>query len=201
MTAEDECFVFGDFHPRSGFSAGPVNNLIFNFKKPVTKRGLPEYVHKERAIVEVAGHVRRAFNDDAIEKCTFVPIPPSKAKTDPLYDDRLVRSLSAVSPAIDVRELLTINQSMRAHHEFVPGEKRPTPDDVYKLLSIDEGELRESVREKIILFDDVLTNGTHFKVCKRRLSERLPGHAIYGVFIGRSKRPDAADEFEVIIDL
>ncbi len=196
LTPEDECYCLGEYQPREGFNAGPVNNLIWNYKKPVTKRGRPEYVHKERAILTVASLVRSVISDKAITTCTVVPIPPSKAKSDPLYDDRLVSSLRAVDPNLDMRELLVSKESMRAHHEYSPGERRPTPEDLYQMLAVDEGCLQAPVKDLIILFDDLLTNGTHFKACKRILNERLPDRKIVGLFIGRVKRPDVFADFE-----
>jgi hypothetical protein len=201
LTAEDECFCLGEYQPRAGFNAGPVNNLISNYKKSVDKRGRPEYIHKERAIMTVASLVQGVFNENAIKTCTVVPIPPSKAKTDALYDDRLVRSLRAVHADLDFRELLVTKESMRAHHEFQVGEKRPTPDDLYVKLAIDEASLQTPVKQTIILFDDVLTNGTHFKACKRLLNERLPKCSVVGLFIGRAKRPDVLADFDIINDL
>lgn len=198
LAENDECYCLGEYQPRGGYEAGPVNSLIWNFKKPVTKRGRPEYRYKEDAINRVAGLVRSALSKDAIQTCTVVPIPPSKAKADRLYDDRLVRSLRIVDPALDVRELLIVRKSMRAHHEYQAGEKRPTPDDVYDVLSIDQACLKPPVKSTIILFDDLLTNGTHFKACKRLLNERLPDRKVLGLFIGRAKRPDAAADFAAI---
>ncbi len=200
LTADDECFCLGEYQPRGGFNAGPVNNLISNYKKSVAKVGRPEYAHKERAIVTVASLVRGVLNENAIRTCTVVPIPPSKAKTDPLYDGRLTRSLRAVDPNLDLRELLVTKQSMRAHHEFQAGEKRPTPDDLYAMLDVDEECLQMPVKQTIILFDDLLTNGTHFKACKRLLNERLPDRSVFGLFIGRAKRPDILADFDVIED-
>ena len=190
LAIDDECFCLGEYQPRGGFNASPVNNLISNYKKPVTKRGLPEYDHKERAILRVASLVRGVINANAIKTCTVVPVPPSKAKTDPLYDDRLTRSLRAVDPNLDVREILVIKQSMRAHHEFQEWEKRPTPTELYAMLAIDESSLQTEVKSTLVLFDDLITNGTHFRACKKLLNERLPDRAVVGLFIGRVKRPD-----------
>jgi hypothetical protein len=197
LTAEDECFCLGEYQPRGGFNASPVNNLISNYKKSVEKYGRPEYAHKERAVMKVASLVKSVINENAIQTCTVVPIPPSKAKTDPLYDDRLIRSLRAVDPNLDLRELLITKQSMRAHHEFEAGERRPTPEDLYAMLAIDESCIQIPVKETIILFDDLLTNGTHFKACKRLLNERLPGRTVLGLFIGRVKRNDVLADFDV----
>lgn len=197
LNADDECFCLGEYHPGGGFNAGPVNNLIWNYKKPVDRRGRPEYIHKERAILKVAELVKSVINENAIKTCTVVPVPPSKSKSDPLYDDRLIRSLRAVGTNLDVRELLVTTQSMRAHHEFKLGEKRPTPEDLYAMLAIDELCLVVPAKETIVLFDDLLTNGTHFKACKRILNERLPDRAVVGLFIGRAKRSDVFSDFDV----
>lgn len=197
LAAEDECYYFGEYQPAAGYSAGPINHLISNFKKPVSRRGLQEYRYKLQAIREVAKLVKDVIDEAAFETCTVVPIPPSKAKTDPLYDDRLLQALRAVDPRLDVRELLVAKVSQRAHHEY-RGEKRPTPDQLYEVLDIDERELAVPVRSTIILFDDLLTNGTHFRACKRHLNERLPDRSVVGLFIGRVKRPDAVDDFAVL---
>jgi hypothetical protein len=51
-----------------------------------------------------------------LNTATLVPMPPSKAKTDPLYDDRMVRMLRAIrtTPALDIRELLLQATSTQA---------------------------------------------------------------------------------------
>lgn len=170
--------------------------MISNFKKPVTKRGLAEYRHKEADIVRAGKLVRGVLSVDAPATCTFVPITPSKAKTDPLYDDRLVRVLMTGQPQLDVRELFVMRQSTRAHHEYAEGERRPTPDQLYDLLAIDESCLVIPLKPTVVIFDDVLTNGTHFKASKRRLLECVPTCNIIGLFIGRRKCPPP-EEFDL----
>ncbi|MBL8371615.1 MAG: hypothetical protein JNK28_09520 [Burkholderiaceae bacterium] len=187
MTADDDCYFFGEYQSRAGYAASPTNGLITNFKKPVTRRGLAEYRYKEQSIVEVGQLIRTSIAPAALRTSTFVPIPPSRSKGDPLYDDRLVRALGSGDLQLDVREVLVKTQSTRAHHEYADGERRPTPDELYELLALDETQLLHPLRPLIILFDDVLTNGTHFKACKRRLVERVPDAKVIGLFIGRRK--------------
>ncbi|MDM0030487.1 hypothetical protein [Variovorax saccharolyticus] len=189
LSAEDQCYCLGEYQPRAGYSAGPVNSMISNFKKSVAKRGLPEYRHKQNDINRAGQLVRNVLSKEAPGSCTFVPVPPSKAKDDPLYDDRLLQVLTAGQPPLDVRELLVMRASTRAHHEYAEGAKRPTPDELYALLRVDESSLNTPIKQTIILFDDLLTTGTHFKACKRLISERLPGCNVVGMFIGRRKLP------------
>ena len=191
LTADDVCYCLGEYQPRGGYSAGPVNSMISNFKKPVTKRGLAEYHHKEADIIRAGQMLRSILNAEAPSTCTFIPVPPSKAKSDPLYDDRLVKALNSGPPILDVRDLFIKKASTRAHHDYAPGEKRPTPNEFHALLDIDEAQLATPLKQTVFIFDDVITNGTSFKACKRKLLERVPGVNVVGLFIGRCKRPPA----------
>lgn len=96
-----------------------------------------------------------------------------------------------------------MRQSVRAHHEYQDGERRPTPDDLYEVLELDAAAVAKPLRPTVFLFDDVLTAGTHFKACKRRIFEHAPTSRVIGLFIGRRKLPpqEAADFASVSADL
>lgn len=79
------------------------------------------------------------------------------------YDDRLLRVLRTGQPTLDVRELFTMRSSTRAHHEYAEEERRPTPDELYELLTLEEVCLTPPLKPTAVLFDDVLTNGTTSK--------------------------------------
>ena len=104
----DECYFFGEYTARGGFQFSPTNQLIFNLKKGVERQDKREWYYKEQAIRTVAEAFRQAIKSEALDRITFVPIPPSKAKTDMLYDDRMTRVLLAIrpDPPLDVRELI-----------------------------------------------------------------------------------------------
>src|SRR6185437_17082136 len=49
---------------------------------------------------------------------TLVPIPPSKCRTNPLYDDRLLRVLRLACPAdADIRELIINKTDLQPAHK------------------------------------------------------------------------------------
>ncbi|MCL1861893.1 MAG: hypothetical protein FWG52_10270 [Proteobacteria bacterium] len=200
LDEDDDCFFFGEYFPRGGFNASPTNQLIDNIKKEVCRRGKPEYWYKERDIKKVANMLKSVLNPKARSIITIVPIPPSKAKDHPEYDDRLILCLEKIiEDGWDVRELIAVKTSMRAHHEYRPGEKRPTPDELYEQLMIDETCLsQKTVHHRIILFDDVLTNGAHFKACKRLILKKFPDRTVEGLFIARRKPKDPFDLIEEI---
>ena len=86
LTEDDACYFIGEYTAYEGFSYSTTNNLIQNFKKPMDRHGLPEWKHREQAIRQVANAFRTALDPDALNRLTFVPTPPSKAKNDSLYN-------------------------------------------------------------------------------------------------------------------
>lgn len=66
-----------------------------------------------------------------------------------------------------------------SHNAFI----RPSPEDL-QYIDVDKG-LCTGNFGKIILFNDVITEGEHFKACKDLLQQQLPGSTIEGIFIAR----------------
>jgi hypothetical protein len=190
LTAADECYFLGEYTARKGFAFSATNQLILNFKKSMNKRNSPQWRYKERAIEEAAAAFRASLNSEWLDGATLVPIPPSKSKSDPLYDDRVVRTVRGIraQPAIDVRELVLQHASTVAVHD---PENRPTPEQIQANYAIDEA-IRDPVPQVIGLFDDVLTTGAHFRAASTALQQSFPGVRIVGLFIAR-RVPEAAD--------
>jgi hypothetical protein len=132
LNQDDECYYLFEYTSHKDFSFGFANDLISNLKKSVERRGRPEYRYKLRAIEACTQYLAATLNDDWLRVATLVPIPPSKDRLSPLYDDRVTaicRGLSGVKPyAIDVRELVEQTISIQAAHES-PGS-RPSLDDL-----------------------------------------------------------------------
>lgn len=183
LTPEDRCFFFGEYTARAGYAFSETNNLILNFKKSPEKRGLPEWRYKGEAIRKVAGMYRDALPEEWLRTVTLVPIPPSKAKDDPLYDDRMLRMLEMLGRGLDVdiRELILQHESMAAVHE---SENRPSPDELIRNYYIDE-TVAEPLPKAVALFDDLLTAGAHFKAAQSVIETRYPGVPTAGIFIAR----------------
>ena len=197
LTADDACYFIGEYTARRGYAYSPTNNLIFNFKKPVDRRGRAEWRYKEQAIQALARAFRHALRPEAFDRLTFVPIPPSKARGDPLYDDRLTRMLRAIRPVppLDIRELVIQTQSTEAAHGR---DVRPRPEEIASLYRLDEA-LMEPIPRIVALVDDLLTTGAHFRAAKSVVSARFPDVALIGLFIAR-RAPDTVDleDFDVL---
>ncbi len=199
LEEEDVCYYLREYTAHTGYSHSETNNLISNFKKKMDKRGSAQWRYKGQAIDRVAADFRACLPRELLEEWTLVPIPPSKAKTDPLYDDRMSQVLAKMSMGydVDIRELVTLDESMEASHTTT---NRLPPNELKEHLSIDE-EHSDPEPNVIILFDDVLTTGSHFKACKALLEERFPNAEIAGMFVARRAIPDAADDFDDIDDI
>jgi predicted amidophosphoribosyltransferase len=190
LDISDTCLFLGEYTARKGFSFSATNHLVLNFKKSVDRRGRPEWQHKERAIREVGQAFATAVKAEWLATATLVPIPPSKEKNDPLYDDRMQRMLRAIPAAqpLDIRELLIQQQTMEAAHD---ADVRPGPDQIAASYQIDEN-LCETAPNTIALFDDVITTGAHFVAARRLLQLRFPQARIIGFFIAR-RVPETTD--------
>lgn len=186
LTNEDTCYFFGEYTAGEGHSFSNTNQLIFNFKKRLDTRQTPQWQHKERAISTVGAMIRTAILPNQIGRVTFVPIPPSKARTDPMYDDRMVRALRAALAHIpgggDIRELVLQNDSTDPVH--MQDCRRPSPQQLILNYRIDETIL-EPAPTIIFIVDDVLTTGSHFKAVDQMLKNSFPNVRTAGMFIAR----------------
>jgi len=190
LTASDQVYFLREYTSGRGFTHSETNRLILNLKKPPDRRGRTEWHYKEEAIRQVASEFRDSLNLQRLRGVTFVPMPPSKRKGDPLYDDRMLRVLHAFDEErqLDIRELLVLAESTEPAHATTA---RPTIEQLIANLEIDE-DFAQPAPTSIALVDDVLTTGAHFVAAKRVLAARFPGLSVRGLFVARRVFDDLA---------
>jgi hypothetical protein len=188
LGASDRCAYLAQYCSGSGDSGnGACYQLIRNFKcEPSRARSDRRRAHyKQKAIATLGAWLRQAVPRRLAESWTWVPIPPSQRAEDPDFDDRLARTLQLAFEGydVDVRSLLSQTSSTPRDHA---GRVRLSEQALLQVLRIDEAKLLlRPVRGRVVLFDDVLTSGKHFKCCERRLREVLPDAPIAGIFLMR----------------
>ncbi|TPN87141.1 hypothetical protein [Aquimarina algicola] len=189
LSVSDNCYYLREYTARAGYAHSPTNQLISNFKKPLNRKGKADWGYKDGAINEVANNFIEALNGLKFEDFTLVPIPPSKAKDHPEYDDRMSQAIRKLCEEYggQMSELILCNESKQASHTIAEGEPRPNQFQIAQNLKLDENEIK-NLRRNIILFDDVVTTGAHFKACKQIIMERLPNKQIVGLFLARTIR-------------
>ena len=169
---------------RPDYSKYPTNGFISNFQIPVTCKteNTYRYKHKIAAMKYAAQALSELLPSEWRDAGCFVPIPPSKVKSDKEHDSRLLKALKAVKPPLaDVRVLVLQKQNAD------PKQKGVRPEDRAENYYINEEEAAPEP-QVIFVFDDVLTTGSHFKAMKMVLSDRFPDAQVYGIFLARAVR-------------
>ena len=204
LPAGVDCMYWGEYTPyentggkRADFSS--TNRLVSNLKKKMDRRNLPDFRYKGQAINQCAGALTRLINWQGVAegRMSFVPMPPSRARTDPNYDPRMMDILAIVKrsgKACYIRDCLSFDGRHLASHET---NDRPSIDDLYQALHFDipAGRLAD-MPGRIILLDDMLTTGAHFVAATRKLNEYFPGIPVSACFIARRILPSAAEVFD-----
>ena len=93
LKMEDEVYFLGEYTVGALSEHSKINKLIFNYKKPLERKGQLDWSYKEQAIEQAAELFRTSILNtidlsDRILGATLVPVPPSMAKSSSLYDDR-----------------------------------------------------------------------------------------------------------------
>jgi hypothetical protein len=193
LDQDDECYYLFEYTPRQQPPYDATNDLIFNLKKPVDRKGRQEYCYKERDIRRSGDYLRSALNDDWLPTAMLVPIPCSKIKGHPLYDDRILQIIErmTVNLACDVRELVIQTENLESFH----GGYRMPPHQLRQYYRLDEQLCDCEQPMEVTLFDDVLTTGSHFKAIKSVIQDYWPDVPVSGIFVARRYIPhDDADE-------
>jgi hypothetical protein len=183
----DRCLCLADYLPGRGTAANRVNQLIANLKCPpsIATTDPRRRRYKQQAIGEVARALRAAVSRSWVERATWIPIPTSRPPPDADYDDRLQRVLRQAfgDYALDLRAMLYQSRPTAADHASA---RRSSCAALYRLMRLDRQLFeRAPLRERIVLFDDVLTTGKHYKCCERRLREAMIQIPISGLFVAR----------------
>lgn len=50
IETDDQCLYLGEYTARKGYQFSETNNLIFNLKKPMDRRGQPGWHYKRRGL-------------------------------------------------------------------------------------------------------------------------------------------------------
>ena len=185
LVATDHCDFLWEYIPHRRANWTAANQLIRNLKLKHSQLALrPSRLrYKRAAIAHAARGLRRLLPPGLVREATFVPMPCSKARVGCEHDDRMVRVLhnAFAQGGADIRELLHMQRSLAADHE---SRERCSPARLRSALCVGGAEPRRI----IILVDDVLNSGKHFRVASALLNQRWPDRQIRGLFLARCVR-------------
>lgn len=162
LRPDDECFFAREYLSWRDYKASEANSLIKNFKIKPTVANYPVRLKWKRAAVQQFAQELADFLPRDVRVCH---IPTSKLPDDPEYDprfDMLLRALHAQRQDLRIEQPFTIANSHQAAHEG--GDRAEFA-----------GQLRwrglHYRARDIVVLDDVITGGTHFKACQNLLLE------------------------------
>lgn len=152
-----------------------TNSVIANFKKrPSLCKSNPQMAsYKEQGIKTIAHDVARLFQRSPQKSFLLIPAVTSKSCDDPDFDDRLIKVCSYVAEALPnvwFADLLYIKSSIPPAHT---GGTRDA-SSLRSNIGVRQG-YDLSGYDYVLIFDDVLTTGAHFKACQMALEE------VYGI--------------------
>jgi predicted amidophosphoribosyltransferase len=174
LGAADECYFLWDYRPLS--PDDPNTKLIRDFK-------LPPGRNKAEAIQQAAAVLSAAI-PESLRQATFVPMPPSKAPGHPGYDSRLIQLLRWVTPGLDIQEILHAGADGAALQKGIS----PLDRAANLVATFDSGRLSDT----IVLVDDVITSGAHFRAASIALGRVCGSRKIIGLFLARTIRETSA---------
>lgn len=176
----DVIFYFHDFIANAGYQASESNSDIFSLKNRVDcSQGAMWY--KTRAIRTFAQDIKlfvQSFPKHL--KAALTWIPASKSKDDPLYDDRLKQVADIVvegMPNILSIETLSTKRTHTPCHK--DGHLRD-PDYLRSTFVWEDCNL--NFFDYIMIIDDILTSGAHFRAMSDMITNKYPSAKICGIF-------------------
>lgn len=188
----DCCISFGKYIP--GDYDHAMNRFILQLKTKLPVRDPNSWISRKRyadllkqksdAIDQVAHYLAKLD----LSHFTIVPVPPSKSRSHIDYDDRLLQILARAEEVqgkkLDVRELIVQQESFQASH-LCKGSQRPMADQILSRYQIAHSQ--EGIESPILVFDDVMTRGSHFKAVQKSIKQAYPHAKVYGMFIAHTQ--------------
>jgi hypothetical protein len=178
-----------------GYQKSTTNQLIFNLKKSLDKKGTTQWPHKGKAIKQAAAELKAATNPMWLEHACIVPIPPSKCPTDPLYDDRIIQvaNLMAAGTGAVVVELLSCKASRAPLHGQTATRNVAALAATFTLNQVLLPQVQGC--RYIGILDDVLVAGTSYRAAHSVIRPHCPQQQIIGFFVARRVNEDEELEF------
>lgn len=183
----ENCFFAVEYISKGGYSASEANNLVSNFKKPMDRKGKEEWKFKLKAIDDFGHMISNILTD---EEYVISDMGTSKSESDPEYDPRLIqtiRKLKKIKPNVIYDPLFSIKKGMPSSSR---GNNRLRPDDILKHLTWEGFSDNNDDLGEVVIIDDVITTGAHFKACKSLINRYYPDMVVYGIFLAKTVWPN-----------
>ena len=176
-----------EYHAGQQWHGSDDQKLMYNLKKPMNKRGQKDWEYKNKAIQE-CGNICKSIFDNFQKDYLIIPIPPSKTKDSSDYDNRLIQILKIAtannSKLQYCEDYLIQTENYSSSHNN--SENRISLNRLKEIYTLDLSKLNSDVKN-ILIFDDVITAGVHFRAVSNKLRINFDSAIdIKGFFIART---------------
>lgn len=177
------------------YQQNPGNDLILNLKKSVDKKGTTEWSHKQKAILTIAKDIVDELNnpdENKYRRIYWIPVPPSKVRTDPMFDDRVYQILvMSINTVNDNRHFVAdVIYQKESRDAFSSKSTKRRVKDLVTNYEMNEIPNYDPKTDLIVIFDDVITSGCHYKAVERKILEKYSNAVIMGIFVARTTSRD-----------
>lgn len=185
---ENHPLIYGRIHTaHQRYDYSLTNQLIHNLKKK-PDRPATELHYKAQAIKKFAEEIiqflEKQNKDD--HPYLLVPIPPSKTKDNPLYDDRVDQVAKKVATAIDWITFCPVVERIEDAPAMHESSSPRSADEIFENLRFVTLPCGSPSPTRIIILDDVLTSGASFDAVRMLLEQNLNSPKIIGLFWAKS---------------
>ena len=186
----DECVYYMDRDP-GGWDRSEANNRISNYQKSLKMResNPAAFAHKQPAIELFADDLCRLFVEGAGDRrpnVAIVPIPSSKRKDDPYYDDRNLKVARIVASRV---ERFVVEDPFEFDGELEKSKYGGPRDSGTLFKHISYSGIADGYAGAYII-DDVFTRGGHYVVCRDLIRAQHPDLPIMGIFWAKQRNDD-----------
>lgn len=198
INQSEDCRFARDYIPGIGYKGCQTNDLVLNFKQDISKKGSGSWQYRQWALNVFADELASIFGSNSQSFVTN--IPTSKPRTSNQYDFRfedMFQALKMKRPNLNIIYPLDVGTVQVASHH---GGSRSVSTLSSNLVF---AGLPNPHPDRIILVDDVVTSGSHFRACNDFLVSNGFQGQIIGLFWARTinsanSTTSAADDFQPV---
>ncbi|WP_323596005.1 hypothetical protein [Aliarcobacter butzleri] len=176
LTNDDECYYFIEA-TNGGFKESASNDLLFNFKMPISSKSNPSWYYRNNAIRIFADYLSSAFMNN---KITIIPALTSKRRSSPLFNDRIDKTVELLQSKYSNLIIENVFDLVKDSQEAHRGGTRVV-DEIKS--NIDWHGFIHTPSEYVFIIDDTLTTGAHFRAWKDTINYYHPNIKVVGVFL------------------
>lgn len=185
LKQNESCFYAREYKADgSTYKGGDTNQLVFNFKKPPSRKSNTyEWQHRNFAVQKFATELKEVLPASS----TVLAIPASKLPSDSEYDNRFEDMFTALAEVVTnlcVVNPIAIRATSTASHLGGTRSSAVIKSNYRWLPPVPQ-------TERLFVVDDVIATGAHFRAAADFLRENGFQGAIVGLFWAISVWPSS----------